>query len=125
MVFFITLGVCCHHKLSLSDVSIDLSNTSFCVPLTDSLSPFAYSVVNEIHWYSDNAKHSGVETVLRYVQKIAYIEGRGLVKMFRKECASCRLLAKRAIEVSMGSIHEHNLNIAQHFSSAKLIYLGL
>ena len=92
-------------KLSLSDVSIDLSNTSFCVPLTDSLSPFAYSVVNEIHWYGDDAKQSGVETVIRYVQKVAYIiEGRGLVKMFRKECARCRLLAKRATEVSMGPI---------------------
>ena len=49
----------------------------------------------------------------RYTQKIAYIiEGRGLVKKFRKECTRCRILAKRAIEVSMGPIHGHNLNIA-------------
>ena len=112
-------------KLNISDVSIDLSNTSFCVPLTDSLSPFAYSVINETHWYNDDAKHCGVETVLRYTQKIAYIiEGRGLVKKFRKECARCRILAKRAIEVSMGPIHGHNMNIAPAFSSAKLTYLA-
>ena len=50
-------------KLNISDVSIDLSNTSVCVPFTDSLSPFAYSVINETHWYNDDAKHCGVETV--------------------------------------------------------------
>ena len=72
------------------------------MPLTDSLSPFAYSVVIETHWYDEDAKHSGVETVLRYVQRVAYVlEGRGLVKKFRKECARCRILAKRAIEVPM------------------------
>ena len=60
-------------KLNLCDVSIDLNSASFCVPLTDSLSPFAYSVVNETHWYNDDARHSGFETVLRYSQKIAYI----------------------------------------------------
>ena len=68
-------------KLNLSDVCIDLTSTSFCVP------NLAYAVVNEIHWYNVDAKHSGNETVLRYVQKVAYIiEGRPVVKRFRKEC---------------------------------------
>ena len=42
------------------------------MPLTNSLSPFAYSVVYETHWYDDE-KHSGIKTVLSYLQKIAYI----------------------------------------------------
>ena len=51
-------------KLNLSDVCVDLTSTSFCVPLVDKFSPVAYAVVNEIHWYSTDAKHSGNETVL-------------------------------------------------------------
>ena len=46
-------------KLNLSDVCIDLTSTSFCVPLIDRSSPLAYAVVNEIHWYNVDAKHSG------------------------------------------------------------------
>ena len=97
-------------------VSFDLSSALFCVPLTDSLSPFAYSVVNETHWYDEDAKHSGVETVLRYVQRVAYVlEGRRLVKKFRKECSRCRIFAKRAIEVAMGPIHISSFTIAPAF----------
>ena len=45
-------------KLNLSDVCIDLPSTSFCVPLIDRSSPLAYAVLNEIHWYNVDAKHS-------------------------------------------------------------------
>ena len=37
-------------KLSLCDVSVDLTSASFCVRITDSKSPFAHSIVNETHW---------------------------------------------------------------------------
>ena len=68
-------------RKQLSDVIIDLTSTSFCVPIVDARSPFAYSVINETHWYNEDALHAGVETVLRYTQKIAYIvDGRQLVK---------------------------------------------
>ena len=85
-----------HGKLTLSDVSLDLTSASFCVPITDNKSPFAYSVVNETHWYNNDAKHSGVETVLRYTRKIAYIiKGRELVKSFRKDYTRCRIFSKK------------------------------
>ena len=112
-------------KLNLSDVSIDLSSVSFCATLTDSLSPFAYSVVNETHWYNDDAKHSGVETVLRYSQKIAYIiRGRNLVKKFRRDCVRCRILAKKAIEVAIGLIPRDCLNIAPAFYVSQVDIFG-
>ena len=57
-------------KLNLSDVCIDLTMSSFCVPLIDKFSPLAYVVVYEIHWYNNDAKHSGVQATLRYVQKM-------------------------------------------------------
>ena len=76
------------NKLQLSDVCIDLSNSSFCVPLIDKHSPLAYAIINEVHWYSHDARHSGNETVLRHVQKIAFIpEGKPLIKKFRIDCS--------------------------------------
>ena len=68
------------NKLDLSDVCIDLSTSTFCVPLVDKYSPLAYAIINEIHWYHDDAHHSGDDTVFRYVQQIAHIlDGRSLV----------------------------------------------
>ena len=56
-------------NLSLSDVMIDLTSSTFMVPLVDSSSPFAFSIVNEVHWFHPAAKHCGNETVLRYTMK--------------------------------------------------------
>ena len=57
----------------MPDVMTDLCETSFCVPLVDKYSPIAASIVNENHWYHDDAKHAGNETVLRYTMKYAHI----------------------------------------------------
>ena len=39
-------------KCNFSDVCIDLNMSSLCVPLVDRYSPFAYALVNEVHWYN-------------------------------------------------------------------------
>ena len=68
----------------------DLSESSFCVPIIDKYSPVAYSLVHEVHWYDDVAKHSGIESTWRTVLKNAFIiEGRDIVKKFRKGCERC------------------------------------
>ena len=103
-------------RKQLSDVMIVLTSNSFCVPLVDDRSPFAYSVINEVHWYNEDALHAGVETVLRYTQKIAHIlNGRKLVKKFRKMCIRCRILEKKVLGVCMGPVTQCNLNIAPAF----------
>ena len=51
----------------------DLASTSFYVPVIDKHSPLAYSIINEVHWHSQVARHSGVETTWRYVLKTAFI----------------------------------------------------
>ena len=57
------------------------------MPIVDKHSPLAYSIINDVHWNDPTAKHSGVETVLRYTLNQAYIiEGRELVKKIRKKC---------------------------------------
>ena len=74
---------------------------------------------------NNDAKHSGVETVLRYTRKIAYvIKGRELVKSFRKDCTRCRILAKKAIQVAMGPVHGNNLNIAPAFFMTQVDIFG-
>ena len=102
--------------VQLTEVMRDLSSCTFVVPLIDKHSPIAYSIINEVHWNDPVASHSGVETVLRYTMKYAYIiEGRELVRKIRKGCERCRYLAKRTIEVGMGPVSAHRLTIAPPF----------
>ena len=112
-------------KVELSDVCLDLSSSSFCVPIVDKHSPLAYALISEVHWYDTDAKHSGVETLWRYVLKIAYvIEGRALVKKFKDQCARCRYLRKRAIEVVMGPVACENVCIAPPFYNSQVDLFG-
>ena len=114
-----------NNKLSLSDVCIDLCTSTFCVPLVDKYSPLAFSIVNEVHWYDDDARHSGTETVMRHVQKIAHIiESRALVQKFRLDCARCRALNKKAIDVAMGPKSCENLTIAPAFYNCQVDICG-
>ena len=82
----------------MTEVMKDLCSSTFCVPLVYKHSPLAYSIVNEIHWHSAAAKHSGIETVWRYVLKTAYIiSGRNLAKKIKVQCERCRHLRKRPL----------------------------
>ena len=110
---------------SMSSAMLDLSSTTFCVPLVEKFSPLAYSIVNEVHWYHEVAQHRGVETVNRYVLQIAYIfQVRELIKLFRRKCDRCRYLAQKSIEVSMGPISNVNLKIAPPFYCTQVDLCG-
>ena len=92
---------------------LGLSASTFCVLLVYRHSPIAYSIVDFIPWYHKDAKHCGVETVLRYVTQIVHIiKGRDLIKLVRKRCERRRYIAKKTLEVEMGPVSDHNLNIA-------------
>ena len=111
--------------LQLADVCTDLSSSTFCVPILDKHSPITYSIINEVHWYSEDARHSGNETVWRFVQLIAFIlEGKPLVKTFRFECPRCRYLKKKAIEVAMGPVSNDHLKIAPPFYACQVDICG-
>ena len=80
------------------------------MPITDKHSPFAYAIINEVHNHPD-VKHSGVETTLRHVQRIAHvIGGRELVKKDGKNCTRCRILNTNVVKVK-GPLHEGQLKI--------------
>ena len=112
-------------NLHLSDVCTDLAANSFIVPITDALSPIAYAIVMETHWYDPDVAHGGVESVLRISQNTAYIiGGRELVKSIKRACTKCRILEKRGIEIAMGPIGENNLLIAPPFFVSQVDICG-
>ena len=100
----------------MSTVMKDLAADTFCVPIIYQHSLLAYSLVNEVHWHSKAAMHSGVETVWRYVLKTGFIIfGRDLVKKIKTQCERCRYLRKKVIGVEMGPISKHSITIAPAF----------
>ena len=102
----------------------DLTSVSFCVPLIDKFSPLAYSIINEIHWYS-SISHSGVEVTLREILKSAYIiEGRELVKKFKADCERCRYLFKMKVAVAMGPVPPTSFAIAPCFYHSQVDIAG-
>ncbi len=112
-------------QLHLADVCTDLSMNTFCVPLVDKFSPLAYAIVNEVHWYDEVVWHSGNETVLRQVLKMAYIfEGRLLVSQFRSDCPRCKFLNKKHLEVSMGPVSNDHLCVAPAFYNSQIDLFG-
>ena len=104
------------HGDDISAKMIDLSGKSFVVPIVDSESPLAFSILNEVHWYSKTAKHRGVETTIRATMTIAHIlQVRKLAKRFRANCKRCRYLLLRTVEVVMGPTSGVNLCVAPPF----------
>ena len=82
----------------MTAVTKDLASTTFCVPVIYRHSPLAYSIINEIHWYSNVAKHSEVETIWRYVLKVCFIFYGQEIKI------SCERCCKRTIDVETGPV---------------------
>ena len=111
--------------IELTDTMVDLTATTFCVPLVMKSSAIALSIVNEVHWHHELAKHAGVETVLRYILQLAYIiEGRELVRFVRRNCIRCKLILKRTLNVSMGPVSPHQLKIAPAFYATQTDIAG-
>ena len=64
--------------LKLSDVMLDLTSSTFSVPIVDKSSPFAFAVVNEIHWYHSVAAYSGNGVCLEVrVDVLLYLRWQG------------------------------------------------
>ena len=112
-------------RFGFNDVMLDLSESTFCVPMTDCHSPIAYAIVSETHWYDPDISHKGVESTLRYAQNVAYIiGGRDLVKKIKKACTKCRILNKKGVEIAMGPVANENLKIAPAFFNSQVDLSG-
>ena len=105
----------------MSIVMKDLWSNTFFVAVIYKLTSSKQYSKNKIHWYSDAAKHSGVETVWRYILKLRYImHDRDLVKKVKKNCERGRYLRKKAINTEMGPVLSHSLRIALAFNATQV-----
>ena len=78
--------------------------------------PLAYKITNEIHRYSNVAKHSSVKTLWRSVLKACFsLCGREVVKKIKIHCERYRYLRKRTIDVKMGPISSYIMTTAPSF----------
>ena len=111
--------------VNLSEAALDLTASTVCVPLSDVHSLIARTTANEIDWYHFDVMHGGVESALRYAQRVCYIiGGRDLVKRIKQECHRCKILEKKAVKLAMGPTQDANLNIAPVFHTLPVdIYL--
>ena len=110
---------------TMCDACLDLMKSTFCVPLVDVMSPLAYSLTDEIHWYHPDVMHGGVESLLRETNRVAFIiGGRNLVKTMKENCARCRYLHRHEVKVAMGPKHESNLCIAPAFFNTQVDLCG-
>ena len=109
----------------LCAAAIDLSSTTFCVPLTDQCSPVGIAVALEVHWHHPDVCHRGIETIYRQMLRVAYIiGGRQLATSIKQGCRRCRSLYKKSLEVAMGPIQNVNLCIAPPFFASQIDILG-
>ena len=109
----------------MSTVMKDLAADTFCVPIIYKHSPLAYSLLNEVHWHSKAAMHSGIETVWKCALKTGFIIfERDLVKKIKTQCDRCRYLMKKVIDVEMGPISKHSITIAPAFYATQADICG-
>ena len=107
----------------MTAVMKDLASTTFYVPVI--YRHLAYSIINEIHWHSNVAMHSGIETIWRYLLKDCFILcGQEIVKKIKIHCERCLYLHKRTIHVEMGPISSYNMKIAPAFYGTQVDICG-
>ena len=93
------------------------------VPVIDRFSPLAYSISQHVHW--EVAKHRGVETCNRMcLEHVKIIQAVTLFKELSAECIVCRKRRKKFLQVQMGPISNHQLQIAPCFWACQMDLFG-
>ena len=84
------------------------------VPVLDRHSPLSYSIAQHVHWVL--GKHRGVETLNRIsLENVKIIQGANLYKELSDECIVCKKRRRKFLQVEMGLISGHQLNLAPAF----------
>ena len=93
------------------------------VPILDRHSPLSYSIAQHIHLVI--GKHRGVETLNRMsLEHVKIIQGASLYKEMSLECIVCKKRRRRLLQVEMGPISGHQLNVAPAFWACQLDLFG-
>ena len=93
------------------------------LPVIDRHSPLAYSIANHIHW--NIARHRGMETCNRIsMEHVNILQGPSLYREIGEECLRCKMRRKKYVEMPMGLISDHQLNICPPFWVAQMDIFG-
>lgn len=66
-----------------------------------------FSMINKIHWHSNETKHGEAETVWRYLLHTTYIRfGKDQLKKIKLLSQHCRYITKKTIYVEMGPVSQ-------------------
>lgn len=103
----------------------DLTSPTFCVPVIYKHFSLEYIIRNEIHCYSNVAKHSDVETIWRYVFKVCFILcGWQIIKKIIIYYESCYYLRKNCTDVETIPVSSYNMTIAPVFYGTQFYICG-
>ena len=92
-------------------------------PIIDRYSPIAYSIAQYIHYVVSG--HAGLETCNRLsLERIFILQGVSLYREISAECIKCKIKRRRFLEMSMGPIGHHHLNIAPPFYACQADLYG-
>ena len=95
-------------------VNLDPLKVNTKCPVMDRYSPTSYSLAQYIHY--EVSGHSGLETCNRLaLERVHIIQGVALFREISADCIKCKIKRRRFLEMSMGPIGEHHLNIAPPF----------
>ena len=104
-------------------VNLDPLGVNTKCPLMDRYSPTAYAFAQYIHFVVSG--HSGLETCNRLaLERIHIIQGIALFREISAECIKCKIKRRRFLEMSMGPVGEHHLNIAPPFYACQADLFG-
>ena len=93
------------------------------VPVIDRQFQLAYSISQHIHWVV--AKHRGVETCNRMsLERVKIIQAVTLFKELSDECIVCMKRKKKFLQVEIGPISNHQLQIAPSFWACQMDLFG-
>ena len=92
-------------------------------PVIDRYSPLAYCIGSYVHWCL--GKHKGVETCNRIcLENVTIMQGANLFKELSEECIRCKVKRKKFVDMPMGLVSEHQLNISPPFWIAQMDFFG-
>ena len=104
-------------------VNLDPLGVNTKCPILDRHSPLAYAFAQYIH--HDVSSHSGMETCNRLaLERFYIIQGPSLFRELAVECIKCKIKRRKFLEVSMGPVGNHTLNIAPPFYSCEADLFG-
>ena len=86
-------------------------------PVLDRWSPISYSIANFVH--HETGQHSGYETCYRLSLGYCHIiQGASLFREIGEDCAKCKMIRRKYLEVVMGPVSDHQLTVCPPFYAA-------